>query len=355
VSKHKSSPEEEGAFRKVATGLYRSSTSGKYFAHVRIHGKLFRQSLKTSDRKLADRKLAEFRRKQGRIDPGAGKLTLRELCKRYEETIGHLSKSSIKGKAGILDHVRDEWPQGADVKLSSIKTSDCEIWLVRQAARVGKSHYNAFLTLLRDLFTLAWRDRLIAEHPCKHLKYRKREKPIRLAPSFEDFKRIVEDIRAQQFNADAKDSANFVEFIGLSGLGRAEAGSLTWGDIDFEAGTIRTLRHKTDQEFTVPVFPQLRPFLDDLRGKMAHDPGGRVFAVKDSKKALAGACGRLNLPHYTHVALRRMFITRAIEKGIDVKVIAQWQGHRDGGKLILDTYSHVNREHSQRMATLMSE
>jgi hypothetical protein len=50
-----------------------------------------------------------------------------------------------------------------------------------------------------------------------------------------------------------------------------------------------------------------------------------------------------------------MFITRAIEKGVDVKVIAQWQGHKDGGKLILDTYSHVNPIHSQRMAQLMTE
>jgi hypothetical protein len=50
-----------------------------------------------------------------------------------------------------------------------------------------------------------------------------------------------------------------------------------------------------------------------------------------------------------------MFITRAIERGVDVKVIAEWQGHRDGGKLILDTYSHVNRAHSQRMAQLMTD
>ena len=50
-----------------------------------------------------------------------------------------------------------------------------------------------------------------------------------------------------------------------------------------------------------------------------------------------------------------MFITRAIEKGVDVKVLAEWQGHRDGGKLILDTYSHVNPVHSQRMAQLMTE
>ncbi len=50
-----------------------------------------------------------------------------------------------------------------------------------------------------------------------------------------------------------------------------------------------------------------------------------------------------------------MFITRAIERGVDVKVIAEWQGHKDGGKLILGTYSHVNRSHSQRMAQLMAD
>jgi site-specific recombinase XerD len=50
-----------------------------------------------------------------------------------------------------------------------------------------------------------------------------------------------------------------------------------------------------------------------------------------------------------------MFITRAIEKGVDIKVISEWQGHRDGGKLILDTYSHVNRAHSNRLAKLMTE
>jgi hypothetical protein len=49
-----------------------------------------------------------------------------------------------------------------------------------------------------------------------------------------------------------------------------------------------------------------------------------------------------------------MFVTRAIEKGVDVKVIAEWQGHRDGGKLILQTYSHVNLIHSNRMAQLLT-
>ena len=45
-----------------------------------------------------------------------------------------------------------------------------------------------------------------------------------------------------------------------------------------------------------------------------------------------------------------MFITRAIEKGVDVKTIAQLQSHRAGGKLILGTYSHVRNVHAEEMA-----
>jgi hypothetical protein len=62
----------------------------------------------------------------------------------------------------------------------------------------------------------------------------------------------------------------------------------------------------------------------------------------DHSVVTSGACRRLGLPLYTQRALRRLFITRAIELGVDVKVNAEWQGHEDGGKLTLDTYSHVN-------------
>jgi integrase len=81
----------------------------------------------------------------------------------------------------------------------------------------------------------------------------------------------------------------------------------------------------------------------------------QVFAIKNAKKAIAAACKRLQLPAFSHRSFRRMFITRAIELGVDVKVIAEWQGHRDGGQLILSTYSHVRPVHSQRMAKLMAD
>jgi integrase len=160
-------------------------------------------------------------------------------------------------------------------------------------------------------------------------------------------------VRARPFNANAQDSADFLEFLGLAGLGQAEARSLRRSDIDFEAGQLITFRHKTSTGFTVPIFPQLRPLLERLcEGK---SNGDAIFEIRDAKKALAGACGRLGYPSFSQRSFRRMFITRAIQLGVDVKVIAQWQGHRDGGKLILDTYSHVNPVHSNRMAQLITD
>lgn len=345
----------QGILKRVAPGLYKYSASGVYFAHVRVGGKLFRESLKTSDRKLAERKLGEFRRSKAKVDRRAGKITLRALAERYEETITHLAPSTLKGKRGILARLKCDWPEGEEQSVGALKSSHCDVWVARQAKRVGRSHYNAYVQLLKDVLEFAVRDRIISDNPAAHLKYLKREKPIRQTPSVEEFRAIVDQIRNQRFSDTAESSADFVEFIGLAGLGQAEASSLTWGDVDFERATITTFRHKTGQGFAIPIYPQVRPLLERLRGEIPRLADERVFRVKDAKKAIAGACKRLGLPPYTHRSFRRLFITRAIEKGIDVKVVAEWQGHQDGGKLILDTYSHVNRAHSQRMAQLMND
>jgi len=76
--------------------------------------------------------------------------------------------------------------------------------------------------LLKEVFAMALRDRIISDSPAAHLKYIKHEKPIRLTPTWEQFKTIVANVRAQVFNADAQDSADFLEFLGLAGLGQAE-------------------------------------------------------------------------------------------------------------------------------------
>jgi integrase len=343
---------QKTAFQKVGECLYRYSSNGVYYARFESSGKEIRRSLRTTDRASAQRALAWLKQEREQIDPAQGKLTLAGLCDRYSATIQHQAPKTVQRKLLISDRIKSHWPTSALTQVGKIKPSHVDLWLSRY--HFGSASRNLFISCIKEIFALALRDRIIAASPAAHLRYAKRQKRIRATPSFGEFKAIVENIRSQKYNGhDAQESADFVEFLGLAGLGKAEAAALRQSDIDWERETITTFRHKTKWGFAIPIYPQLKPLL--LRRRRDDAPNERVFKIDNAKKAIANACRRLNLPQYSHISFRRMFITRAIERGVDVKVIAEWQGHKDGGKLILDTYSHVNRAHSHRMAQLMTD
>ncbi len=130
----------------------------------------------------------------------------------------------------------------------------------------------------------------------------------------------------------------FVEFLGLAGVGQAEAASLKSGgyrvgkpadplQASKDAGDIR--RPNLSRSPTVPA--------------TAADGGGPrpAFAIKDAKKALQAACERLGYARFSQRSIRRFLIGQLWKSGVDRKLIAKWQGHRDGGKLIIDTYTEV--------------
>jgi integrase len=342
---------KHGVLQKVGESLYRYSSNDVYYCRIKVDGKEIKRSLNTTDRAVARRNLAALKDELRQIDRSQGRITLEELANRYLATIRHQKPKTVERKTFIVGRIKEHWPTGKLTQVGKIRPSDVDLWLARY--NFGSASRNLFISCVKEMFEMAVRDRIIATSPAAHLRSAKRAKPIRLTPSYEQFKAIVADVRAQPFNADAQDSSDFLEFLGLAGVGQGEAASLTRSDIDFDAGQILTFRHKTSTGFAIPVFPQVKPLLERLcEGKSSGDP---IFKIHDAKKALAGACRRLGLAPFSQRSLRRMFITRAIEKGVDVKVIAQWQGHRDGGKLILDTYSHVQPTHAQRMAERMTD
>ena len=341
-----------GVFQKVGECLYRYSSSGTYYARVRVDGKEIKQSLRTKDRAIAKRELKDFKEKQRQLDRSKGKITLAKLCDQYLATVQHQKTKTIERKTLIVRRIKSDWPTGSLTQVGKIKPTDIKLWLARY--KFGPVSRNHHLALLKKILQSAVEDGIIIASPASGIKPDKLSKPIRKTPTFDEFKAIVASIREQQYSDTAEESADFVEFLGLAGLGNAEAAALTWGDIDWQRSTITTFRHKTKAGFSIPIFPQVRPLLERRFANSTGDPMAKVFTVGKAAKAIASACARLKLPAYSHRSFRRTFITRAIELGVDVKVIAEWQGHRDGGKLILDTYSHVNRVHSQRMAQLLT-
>ena len=161
----------------------------------------------------------------------------------------------------------------------------------------------------------------------------------RLVPTDEQFAAIVASIRNESQNSYAQESANFVEFMGLAGLGQAEASSLTWGDVYWDKGAqgeLSVRRKKTGEPFDVPIYQKLKPFLQRLYQAAQKDgnppsPEAKLFTILDARKALTNACKRLGFPAFSQRSIRAYLIRTLWRAKVDPKLISKWQGHRDGG------------------------
>jgi integrase len=339
-----------GEFGRVAENLFRYSSSGVYYARFQANGKDICRSLHTTDRALAKRRLTDEIEKASKIDPKVGKMPLSELLRLYDEHLAQYAPKTVATRHSIAKCFKETWPHGLALGVQEINAGQLEIWLAGKKRKVKNATFNEYARFLRQLFNLALKLRAIAVSPAADLHGIRVESPIRATPTWEQFHQIVEDIRNLKLNRDAEDTADLVEFMGLAGVGTAECANLRGEHIDLAKKRINLYREKTDTGYSIPIFPQLLPFLQKLEANGRIHLGQPVFAVKDPKKSLAAACKRLNMPHFSPRSLRRCFITRAIEMGIDFKTIAAWQGHRDGGVLIAKTYGHLRSEHSEAMA-----
>ena len=340
-------------FKRIAPCLYRWKPTGVYYARINSRGHEITRSLGTSDRREASVKLAELKSVRSRLDPGAGQIVLATLVEKYRSTFAHEKPKTRSEKSLVLRRVLEGWPTGAtSTPITGIKPSDCTAWLACPwAFRLGPNARNGHIRILKNLFELAKHDHALTENPAAILRRTRVPSPIRLTPTWEQFRAIISSVRSQKFNGHgAEASADFLEAQGLLGLGQAELRSLVRSDVNLERGTLSVLRHKTGRRFVIPIYPGARPLIEKVCANKEHD--WRLFEICNAKKSLRGACRRLGLPAYSQRSFRRMFVTRAIELGVDVKVIAEWQGHRDAA-LILRTYSHVRRPHAERMAKLM--
>ena len=261
-------------FEKVGECLYRYQPNGIYYARFKREGKQIWESLKTTDKTFAARKLRARKNELENVNPAAGRITVEELCERYLKTILHQKPKTIEAKKNVVNQMgaKGDWPEFKTRHVKDVKPSDVQTFLSLQGKRLSKASYNQYVQVVRDIFKLALDDRIVAISPAAGVKLVKRDKPIRLTPSIGQFQQIVESIRTQKFADTAKESADFLEFMGLAGLGQAEVSSLAWGEICFERREITTFRHKTSQGFVIPIYPQLLPLLERLKGKNKFRP-----------------------------------------------------------------------------------
>ena len=352
MSKPQKAEETKSDWVKIGPCLYRYR-GGKYYALLKQGGKQIRRSLETNDLPHARRKLVELRKDLETTDPTLAARNLETHAERFLKTITGAESTKYITRLNI-GRLLDEWPKDASKVLAKIKTSDCKQWLAQYSA-LSASTVNHIKTDARKFFGMAVEDGVIPRSPMDGIKYVKPPKLTRLTPTLEQFEAIVADLRSQKANGHGSDdSADFIELSGTLGLGQAELSGIERQHINLEAGTIQVFRRKTSEAFLIPIYPAARATVERRLADMEPEPTARLMPLGNCKKGLAAACKRLGYPHFESRSLRRHFITAALRAGIDAPTVAAWQGHRDGGALVLKTYGDTVRlDHSLRMAALL--
>ncbi len=344
--------EQVSDWKKVGPSLYRYKNNG-YYALVKHRGKQIRRSLETNDLAHARRVLADFKRDLDLVDPSLSRRTLEGHAEIFLETLSG-AESTLYNIRHSIDRLLKDWPKDSPRLLSKIRKPDCERWLAKYAER-SASTVNSHISYATRFFEMAVDGGAISRNPMQYITYRRRSKPTRLTPTRKQFQAIVADLRSKKANGHGADqSADFVELSGLLGLGQAELSGIQRQHIDMNAGTIQVFRRKTKQSFTIPIYPEAKAVIERRLADLPTDPTTRLLPQDNCKKGLAASCKRLGLPSFEPRALRRYFITSALRLGVDVATVAAWQGHRDGGALVLKTYGdEVRLDHSLKMAALL--
>lgn len=336
----------------VAPNLYRNPDSGIYYGRSLIGGRRQLHCLETADRKTADRKLAEWLDTARRLRPEVSRSTLDELLLRFQATRIHCDDSTKLAEQGYATSFRLFFD--CNRRVSAVRGSELKAFIngLAKQRNYSANTYNRVCLFLRQLFEVAKIDGMIAEnlYVTSGLRYQTVHRKPPTIPTAEQFRQILAEVRAEKKNRKGAASGDFLEFQGTAGLGQAEAAELTWANIDFDVGEMQIKRVKTRKYFPVPLYPKLRTLLTRMKGEaearakeenreLRKDE--RVFIIDNARKALTNACERLKMPAFTQRNLRQMFIVEAYRAGVDVKTLAKWQDHQDGGKLIMDTYTEV--------------
>ena len=355
-----------GRLKKIPNcpGLYRHRGNHKYYMIRKVKGRIVTACLDTTDQAAAKRilegKTQKLQLRQGEIP------TLQNLCARYLQTKATKSPGMLKNYRWVIGRLESEFPKFM-FPVDSINPSDLAIYFVKISPDLEPGSFNHFVEIVSHIFELAVADNHLERNPVllipkndrrKRIERKRREQAT--IPTVEQFEKIVADIRSQQFSDTRETTADFISFFALCGVGEAEARSVYWQDIDWKEGRINFVRVKTGRPFYVPInFPWLKNWFMDFWKRRGKPNVGKIFPIHTAKQAIYNACERLGYLLYSPRDFRKMTILRQIRAGLDEKMVAKFQGHSDGGKLIYDTYTaefdQDERQRERKIVEAMKE
>jgi len=351
-------------------GLLRHE-SGVYYMRRKIKGKIFNESLETSDRKMADRRLID--RTNQILNPPLlppPVPTVAEVCEQFLAGGAAKKEATIANYEWVIGGLRENFPK-FNAPINTVLVSDIKTYFGTLNHLKPRSFNDATL-IASQIFELAVADEHIPRNTVRatpNLKKKVTRERERI-PSMKEYQAIVDHIRNRPFSDTAELSADFITFYTLFAVGEAEASALDWSDVHWNEKRVYFKRLKTSEHFYVPFLPWNTAFLTLLWEKAEKPTHGPVFSVRSAKQAIINACMRLELfdeealkkdikrPAFSPRDFRKTGVEMMRTNGLEDTYISKYQGHVDDTSLVKRVYrftkSKSDEENEQRMLTMLA-
>jgi integrase len=362
--KFRFTPVRDSRKRKVR-GLW--IRNGRYYLQMRVEGEKSARKIPLQSQNL-EAAIKEIREKQSAKDkgelPAAGlKPKFADYCRGYLDFFETVMNSGKRPRT--LERERTSlirWMAAlGHVRVDKITKPMLAAFIdARLKDGLSPRSVNVDVIALRNVLKKAANDGFLNALPTaglKPLKVRTVKRPL-LTPA--QFEKLCAIARACSKNGD--ELVDYLKFLAFTGARCSEALRVAWADVDLDRRHVTIGADglsKNGKARVVDFNPNLETHLRDMWQRRAPDTswlfpspqrGDKDIAAKSLRDSFEIARKQAGLAWVGFHDLRHHFCSLAIMSGIDVRTIAEWMGHLDGGILIGKIYSHLLGEHRQRMA-----
>ncbi len=90
----------------------------------------------------------------------------------------------------------------------------------------------------------------------------------------------------------------------------------------------------------MPISQPLKDLLVRRWQASTKEKEAKVFKVADVRKILSQVSTRIGIPHISHHAFRRYFVTQRMMERIPANVVAKWIGHKNHD-MVMQIYAQI--------------